>query len=65
MTNNDLANKIIALLDGKTYSEADEALQTAANFLTSSAKEIILKTTVTVAQNNSAPLRTNRFYSAR
>ena len=64
MTANELANKIIALLNGKTYGEAEEALQTAASFLAENAKDLISKTTVAIAQNNTPP-RTSRFYSAR
>lgn len=49
-TTNETVNKILALLEGMTYKEADAVLQTAANTLTQTAQELLLGTPVKFAK---------------
>ena len=66
-TTNELADKILALLEGKTYGEADAALQIASTYLANRAKDVIMSATVAVAETKSTwtPPRANGFYSVK
>ena len=50
MTTNELANKILALLENVTYGEADAALHDAADYLAKKAQKIIAATPISKSQ---------------
>lgn len=50
-----LSDKILAVLEGVTYGEADEALQAASNYLAEKAKETIAKIPVPRREPEPAP----------